>query len=67
MTDIGTMDRCLRDISFPTDGATVAECAEGNLCPSDVVREVRSRSSQTFQSEAELRCVLGDRDACGVD
>ena len=64
MTDTSKLDVCLRDIEFPADGSTVAECAEGNLCPSDVVAEVKQRSSQTFQSEAELRCVLGDHDAC---
>lgn len=67
MIDKSTMDQCLRDISFPVDGRTVAECAEGNLCPSDVVAQVQQHASQTFQSEAELRCILGDRDACGVD
>ena len=67
MSDASKLDACLKDIEFPADGSTVAECAEGNLCPSDVVAEMRHRSSQTFRSEAELRCLLGDRDACGVD
>ncbi|HTX67726.1 MAG TPA: hypothetical protein VMH50_01065 [Thermoleophilia bacterium] len=67
MTDTTKLEACFRDISFPADGRTVAECAEGNLCPRDVVAEVRQRSSQTFLSEAELLCVLGDRDACGAD
>jgi hypothetical protein len=67
MTDTSMLDVCLRDISFPADGHTVAECAAGNPCPADVVAQVQSHASQTFASATELRCILGDRDACGVD
>ena len=42
MVDKSTLDACLKDISFPADGHTIVECAEGNSCPRDVLSQVQA-------------------------
>jgi hypothetical protein len=66
MVDKSTLDACLKDISFPADGQTIVECAEGNSCPSDVLSRVQSLPPLTFGSEDDLLCRLGNTEYCHV-
>jgi len=66
MVDKNTLDACLKDISFPADGHTIVECAEGNSCPIDVLSQVQAMPPLTFSSEDDLLCRLGSTEYCHV-
>ena len=64
MVDKVTLDGCLEGIDFPVDAATIADCAVGNTCSRDVLSQIGELSSQTYGSEEELLCSLGNNDYC---
>ena len=64
MVDKGTLDDCLVGISFPVDAETIADCAEGNSCSHDVLSQIGEMRSQSFGSEEELLCSLGNSSYC---
>ncbi|NLE22577.1 MAG: DUF2795 domain-containing protein [Actinobacteria bacterium] len=66
MVDMSTLDPCLEGISFPADVHTIVECAEGNLCPREVISEVAQVSDRTFSSKDELLCSLGNPEYCST-
>jgi hypothetical protein len=66
MVDKSTLDACLKDISFPADGRTIVECAEGNSCPRDILSQVQTMPPLTFGSEDDLLCRLGNTEYCHV-
>jgi hypothetical protein len=66
MVDKSTLEPCLKDISFPADSETIIECAEGNLCPREVLTEVARVPSRTFSTEHELLCSLGNPEYCSA-
>jgi hypothetical protein len=64
MVDKSTVDRCLEGITFPVEAQTVADCAQVNSCPSDVIRQIRDSSAGTFTSEDQVLCTLGNSTYC---
>jgi len=64
MVDKRTLDRCLEGITFPVEARTVADCAQINTCPSDVVSQIRESSAGTFSSEEQVLCSLGNSVYC---
>jgi len=64
MVDKSTIDRCLDGITFPVAAQTVADCAQVNACPSDVISQIRDSSAGTFRSEEQVLCTLGDSTYC---
>ena len=64
MVDKETLDRCLKGLTFPADGAAVADHASYHGCPSDVVEAIRKLSDLTFKSEEEVFCSLGESTYC---
>jgi len=64
MVDKSTLDRCLEGIRFPVEAKTVADCAQLNACPSDVVSQIRDSSTDTFMSEEQVLCSLGSSVYC---
>ncbi len=66
MVDRSTLDPCLEGIRFPADTQTIVECAEGNMCPRDVLSEVAEVSGRTLSSKDELLCSLGNPEYCST-
>jgi hypothetical protein len=64
MVDKQTLDRCLEGIRFPVAAQTVADCAQVNACPSDVISQIRDSSAGTFISEEQVLCSLGNSVYC---
>ena len=64
MIDENLVGDCVTGLDFPADVHAVVEQAEANDCPRDVVSQLQSSPSRTFGSRDELRCRLGDIDAC---
>jgi hypothetical protein len=64
MVDKETLDRCLEGITFPVEARTMADCAQFNACPSDVLSEIRDSSAGTFSSEEQVLCSLGNSPYC---
>jgi hypothetical protein len=64
MVDKSAVDRCLEGITFPVEAQTVADCAQVNSCPSDVIRQIRDSSAGTFTSEDQVLCTLGNSTYC---
>ena len=64
MVDKQTLDRCLEGITFPVAAQTVADCAQVNACPSDVISRIRESSAGTFSSEEQVLCSLGNSTYC---
>jgi hypothetical protein len=64
MVDKRTLDRCLEGITFPVAAQTVADCAQVNACPSDVISQMRDSSAGTFRSEEQVLCSLGNSTYC---
>ena len=64
MVDTETLDRCLEGITFPVEAQTIADCAQFNSCPSDVLRQIRDSSAGTFSSEDQVLCSLGNSPYC---
>ena len=66
MADTSKLDLCLRDIEFPADGGIGRRVRGGQPVP----QRRRGRGTAALLADvpvgAELRCVLGDRDACGT-
>jgi hypothetical protein len=54
VVDKSTLDRCLEGITFPAEARTVADCAQVNACPSDVISQIRDSSAGTFGSEEQV-------------
>jgi hypothetical protein len=64
MVDKETLDRCLEGIRFPVAAQTIADCAQVNACPSDVISQIRDSSAGTFISEEQVLCSLGNSPYC---
>ncbi len=64
MRDKSTLDRCLEGITFPAEAHTVADCAQVNSCPSDILCQIRESSAGTFTSEDQVLCTLGNSTYC---
>lgn len=64
MADKETLDRCLEGMRFPAEASTIADCAQYNSCPSDVISQLRASSAGTFSSEEQVLCSLGDSTYC---
>lgn len=64
MVDKSTVDRCLEGITFPVQGQTIVDCAQMNSCPSDVLSQIRDSSTETFSSEEQVLCTLGNSVYC---
>jgi Protein of unknown function (DUF2795) len=64
MVDKSTLDECLVGITFPADSETIVDCCEGNNCSRDVLSQIGELHSETFGSEEELLCSLGDKSYC---
>ncbi len=64
MVDKSTIDRCLEGITFPVGAQTVADCAQVNSCPSDLLSQIRESSVGTFASEDQVLCTLGNSTYC---
>jgi hypothetical protein len=64
MVDKQTVDRCLEGIRFPAEAQTIADCAQVNSCPSDVIAQIRDSSTDTFLSEEQVLCSLGSSVYC---
>jgi len=64
MIDKSTMDRCVKDISFPIGRDELADCAAGNACPHDVVAQLKAAQVTDFRSEDDALCMLGNVGYC---
>jgi hypothetical protein len=64
MVDKRTLDQCLEGIRFPVEAQTIADCAQINSCPSDVLSQIRDSSVGTFSSEEQVLCTLGNSVYC---
>jgi hypothetical protein len=64
MVDESTMDGCLRGISFPASNEEVAECANGNTCPSEGISQLRETHVTRYHSEDDVLCNLGNLTYC---
>ena len=64
MVDKNILDDCLEGLSFPTDGQTILETARANRCPTEVLSRLYELPGQTFETEEELFCDLGEMQSC---
>ncbi len=64
MVDKGTLDQCLRDVTFPAGRDEIVECVAGNSCPPEVIVSLQSLRAGSFRSEDTLLCELGDPRYC---
>ena len=64
MVDKSTLDECLAGMHFPVDSETIVDCAEGNSCSHTVLMQIGDLQPQTFDSEEELLCTLGNSSYC---
>ena len=64
MIDKDLLSDCLTGIDYPADVHTIVEQAEKNDCPHSMVSQLQASPNRTFSSSDELRCRLGDTDAC---
>ena len=67
MVDQGTLDRCLRGISFPAHKGAFVKGASGNGCPSEAIIALVELPERTYGSERDLLCQLGDSGYCSPE